>query len=172
MPSVTRRAALLAALLSASPLAPILAHAANAADAAKAAIEVEKPWARASSGRSAATYFTVINKGASADRLLGASTPVAGEAALHESKMVNGVMEMRPLGPVTLAPGQSLTLKPGGDHLMLTHLKGALKAGQSFPLTLNFEKAGSVTVTVPVAKAGAMSPAAGQGHAMPGMKMD
>jgi copper(I)-binding protein len=165
------RAAAFAALLAAPALllgaAPSLA-----AGSPSSAIHVEHPWARASGGRTAAAYLTVTNAGAAADRLVAASAPVAAKATLHESKMVNGIMEMRPLGPVTLQPGQSLTLKPGGDHIMLTHLKAPLKAGQSFPLTLTFEKAGAITVTVPVEKAGAMHAPAGHGQAMPGMKMD
>lgn len=173
MQPIPIRAAVLAAALLAAPVIVIgAAPELRAAETPAAAIHVEHPWARASGGRTAAAYLTVTNAGAAADRLVAASAPVAGKATLHESKMVKGVMEMRPLGPVTLQPGQSLTLKPGSDHIMLTHLKAPLKAGQSFPLTLTFEKAGAITVTVPVEKAGAMHAPAGHGQGMPGMKMD
>ncbi len=151
----------------------VLSQAALAQTDAKPAIHIEHAFARAAP-RTGGAYLTITNTGTVPDRLLAASTPVAKEAAVHESKMVNGVMTMRPRGPVTIAPGQSVALKPGGDHIMLMGLKKPLQPGESFPLTLEFEKAGAVTVAVPVEKAGAMSaPDAGMpGHSMPGMKMD
>ncbi len=156
------RAALLAALL----FLPL--HAVRAADAP---IAVEKPWARAATGKTGAAYLTLANKGSAPDRLIGAASPVAEKAELHESKMANGVMQMRPVGPLELAPGATVTLRPGGYHIMLTGLKQPLKAGTSFSLTLHFEQAGDVQVTVAVEKAGAGMPSH-TGHSMDGMKMN
>jgi copper(I)-binding protein len=68
-------------------------------------------------------------------------------------------MMMQPEGPLNLEAGKSVVLKPGGMHIMLMHLAKPLKVGESFPATLTFENAGTVTITVPVEKAGATSPA-------------
>jgi periplasmic copper chaperone A len=119
-------------------------------------IEVQHAWARASAGKTGAAYFSVVNKGATPDRLVAVSTPAADKAQIHEDKMENGMMEMRPVGPMVIAPGQSAQLKPGADHVMLMGLKHPLKEGETFPLTLSFEKAGDIQVVVTVEKAGAM----------------
>ena len=121
-----------------------------------AGIAVEHAWARASAGTTGAAYFSISNQAKTPDRVLAVRSPVAEKAALHESKMENGVMEMRPLGALTIAPGQSVLLKPGADHVMLMGLKRPLKQGETFPLTLTFEKAGEVLVTVKVEGPGAM----------------
>ena len=131
-----------------------------AAQAQQPGVAVEQAWARATPGavKVGAAYLTLVNKGKEPDKLVSVSTPVAESASLHESKMENGIMKMRPLDSVTLAPGQSLQLTPGGDHLMLEGLKHPLKEGEHFPLTLTFEKAGAQEVTVMVGKVGAMGP--------------
>ena len=69
------------------------------------------------------------------------------------------VMKMRPLAGLDIPAGQSVTLKPGGEHIMLMGLNGPLHEGQSFPLTLTFEKAGTREVSVAVEKPGAAGPA-------------
>jgi len=74
------------------------------------------------------------------------------------------VMKMRPVAGIDLPAGQAVTLQPGGLHIMLVDLAKPLKAGQTFPLTLTFEKAGSKTVNVAVEKIGAMGPAAAPQH--------
>lgn len=136
-----------------------VASGAAAQSPAKPGIVVDKIWARATPGnaRTGAAYLSVTNTGTTPDRLLGVSSPVAEKAELHENKTENGIMKMRPKAPIALKPGETVTLKPGGDHLMLIGLKQPLKEGESFPLTLTFEKAGAVQVTAKVAKAGAMS---------------
>jgi hypothetical protein len=63
---------------------------------------------------------------------------------------------MRPVAALDIPAGQPVTLKPGGEHIMLIGLQHPLREGQTFPLTLNFEKAGARTVTVAIEKAGAM----------------
>lgn len=132
-------------------------------------VAVTSVWARATppGAQSGVVYFTVTNSGAAADQLLSASTPVAGKAQLHTTIMDNGVMKMRPIKAIDVKPGATVTLKPGGMHLMLTALKGPLKQGQSFPLSLTFAKAGKVETTVSVEKIGAM----GDVQDMPGMNM-
>jgi periplasmic copper chaperone A len=123
-------------------------------------VAVTQPWARATPGMSkiGAVYLTL--RSPRADALLAAATPVAKEAQLHEMEMSGMVMKMRPLKSVALPAGHPVVFAPGGMHIMLTGLKAPLRAGESFPLTLTFAKAGEETVTVPVAKAGAMGPPA------------
>jgi periplasmic copper chaperone A len=149
---------------------------AGAQQSASSPVQVETPWARATTGTTGAAYLAITNKGAGPDRLVALKTPVAEKAELHESKVENGVMTMRPIGPLAIERGQSETLKPGGKHVMLMGLKQPLKEGDSFPLTLSFEKAGDVTVAVHVAGPGAMGADAAHDampmHDMGGMKMD
>ena len=93
-------------------------------------------------------YLTIENKGATPDKLIGGSSPAAGKVEVHETAMTNGVATMRPVkGGLSIAPGQSVTLAPGGYHLMMMDLKGPLKKGDKVPVTLAFEKAGEVKVT-------------------------
>jgi copper(I)-binding protein len=144
--------------------AAVLISAPGALAAAKSPLRVEKAWARETppAARTGAIYFTVVNDGAAADRLISVSTPAAERAEVHEMKTVNNVMSMRALKNGAVAPAKGrLTLAPGGSHVMLMGLKSALKAGGTVPLTLKFERAGEVKLTVPVA---AQPPAAGRQH--------
>ena len=131
-----------------------------------ASIQVEQPWSRATPGGAStgAVYLTITNKSHDADRLIGASSDVADKLQIHEMKVVNGTMEMREVtGGLPVPGGGSVVLKPGSFHVMLIGLKKPLKAGETIPLTLDFEKAGKVSITVPIRAIGA-------GHDdMPGM---
>ncbi len=120
-----------------------------AADASD--ISLDHVWARATAGNATtgAAYLTVTDNG-HPDRLVGASTPVAATAELHETINDGGVMKMRPVAGIALEPGKPVTFAPGGYHVMLMGLKGPLKAGDSFPLTLTFEHAQPITVTATV----------------------
>src|SRR5713226_8489594 len=124
------------------------------------AIVVERPWARATpaGARTGAAYVTLINNGSSSDSLLSAATPVADQVQFHSASEENGVSRMREMRTVEVAPGAVVTFNPGGWHIMVVGLKQPLKEGQTFPLTLNFEKAGKEDVVVSVAKVGAMQP--------------
>jgi copper(I)-binding protein len=84
------------------------------------------------------------------DRLTGASSPVCDHVEIHSMTEDNGVMKMRKQDGLNLPAGQVVALSPTGYHLMLIGLKEPLKAGQQFPLTLTFEKAGKVDTTVTV----------------------
>ena len=134
-------------------IAPLLL----AASAAQAqTVTVEQPWARATAEHAAtgAAYATLV--AGTADRLTGASTPVATTVQVHETTQDNGVMRMREVtGGLALAAGKPVTLAPGGYHIMLMGLKQQLKPGESFPLTLTFAKEPPITVTVTVNSAGA-----------------
>lgn len=99
----------------------------------------------------AAAYLTIVNKGKTADRLVAVTTPAADSAAVHSMKMEGDVMKMREIDDLPLPAGASVAMKPGmGYHIMLMKLKAPLKLGDSFPMTLQFEKAGKVDVNVKV----------------------
>jgi len=122
------------------------------------AIVVERPWARATpaGSRTGAVYVALINNGSSSDSLLSATTPVADQVQFHSASEENGISRMREMRTVEVAPGARVAFSPGGLHIMVVGLNQPLKEGQSFPLTLNFEKAGKIDVMVPIAKVGAM----------------
>jgi copper(I)-binding protein len=138
------------------------AFAQQAQPAAK--VEVTRAWARATPGKSTiGTAYATVTAPAG-DRLIGAATPVAGVAQIHQHTMENGVMKMRQVDAVPLPAGQAVVLSPGGYHIMLMDLKAPLVAGQSFPLTLTFEKAGTVETDVTVGGVGASGPAGAMDH--------
>jgi hypothetical protein len=121
-------------------------------------IKVENAWSRAAMiGHTGVVYLTIIDIGV-ADRLTAVSTPVAQTAQVHQSYSESGVMKMRPVAALPVAPGKPLTLSPGGYHVMLMGLTQPLTEGENFPLTLTFEHAPPVTVPVHVARAGAEPP--------------
>lgn len=140
---------------------------AGSAAAQTGSIAIKDAWARATPGmaENAAAYMTI--QSTIQDRLIGAATPVAKNAGPHEMTNDNGVMRMRPLAAIDLTPGRPAVLQPGGVHIMLQGLSRPLRVGESFPLTLRFEKAGMQQVTVVVEKAGAMGMDRDGGMQMP-----
>lgn len=158
MSRLTISAFLLAAAVAITPLA--LAPAALA----QSTVSVENAWSRAQIvGRNGAIYLTLKGQDGG-DRLMGASSPVASSVELHETVMDQGVMKMREVKGMQIPAGGTVMLQPGGLHIMLMNLKQPLKEGESVPLTLVFEKAGPVTTSATVAKAGASSPGGGHSH--------
>jgi hypothetical protein len=111
---------------------------------------IESPWARESVTPTGAVYFTVRNRGEQDDRLIGVASDVADRADLHASIVQDGVMRMRHVDAVEVPAGGEVALAPGGLHVMLVGLKAPLEEGGSFPLTLTFEKAGEVAITVTI----------------------
>ncbi len=120
-------------------------------------LRIDHPFARATppGARSGGVFLTVENTGGVADRLLGLSTPIARMAELHEMTLDGGVMRMRAVPTMEVKPGDKLELKPGGYHAMLSDLKQPLKVGDRFPLTLTFQHAGAIEVSVWVEAMGA-----------------
>lgn len=123
-------------------------------------IVVEQPWARATPGgaKTGAAYMTLKNNGASADRLLSATTSVAEKVQFHKMTSEGGVSRMQEMPNVNLEPGAQVVFQPGGMHMMLVELKQPLKEGQTLSITLQFEKGESIAATVPIEKVGAMGP--------------
>ena len=131
--------------------------AAFAADAQLKSLDIRQPFARATpaSAKTAAVFMTIENKGKEAERLLSVSSPAAGIVEIHEMKMDGGMMQMREVNGLEIKPGATIELKPGGYHVMLMDLKAPLKQGESVPVTLKFEKAGSVEVKAAIEAMGA-----------------
>lgn len=103
---------------------------------------------------SGAAYLTLANQGTRADKLVGLTSPVAKSVEIHTMSMDGNVMKMREVAAIELKPGETVAMNPGdGFHLMLIGLKQALKVGDKFPLTLRFEKAGKLDVSVWVEEA-------------------
>lgn len=130
-------------------------------DAARAGdLAVQQPWTRAAGqGATAAGFMAISNRGAAADRLLSASSPAARAMELHSMVRDGEVMRMRPVEAIEIQAGQTVTLRPGGLHLMLIGLSQQLRQGETVPVTLRFERAGEVQVALPVQAAGAREPA-------------
>ncbi|MDP3618884.1 MAG: copper chaperone PCu(A)C [Ramlibacter sp.] len=91
-------------------------------------------------------------------QLVGASTPVAGVAEIHEMKMEGDVMRMRAVDKVDLVPGVAFELKPGGYHLMLMDLKQPLQKDALVPLTLVFRNAAGAPLQMELQVPVAMQP--------------
>jgi periplasmic copper chaperone A len=137
---------------------------------------ITQAWSRATPGgaKIGSGYLTIENKGSAPDRLIGGSADVANKVQVHEMTMNNGVMTMRPLDQgLTIEPGKTVKLAPGGYHLMLLDLKSPLKRGDKVPVTLEFEKAGKVKLSFDVQGVGAQgpttSPSSGSKKDMKGM---
>ncbi|MCO5131120.1 MAG: copper chaperone PCu(A)C [Xanthobacteraceae bacterium] len=137
-------------------------------------LAISQAWTRATPGgaKVGGGYLTIENKGKTADRLIGGATPAAARFEIHEMSLSDGVMKMHPVaGGLTIAPGKTVKLAPGGYHLMLIDLKQPFKQGESVPVTLRFEKAGEVAISLSVQGIGAGAPGA-HGGAMMMMKQD
>ena len=90
--------------------------------------------------------MTVVNEGET-DRLVSASCPTAGAVEIHAIRVKGPVLEMRKLdGGLVIPPQNQQVLKPRGYHLLMSGLASPLSVGGKLPITLVFEKAGSVTV--------------------------
>ncbi|WP_131114368.1 copper chaperone PCu(A)C [Lichenihabitans psoromatis] len=168
------------ASLSLLSSAPASAHDVKVGD-----LVIEHPWARATPGGAqvAGGYLTIINTGTVADRLTGGSLEAATTAEFHQMSTTDGIMTMRPTGPLDIPPGGRLTLDPSSKHIMFLGLKKGLKKGETIGGTLVFDHAGTVTVSFDVEGMGAKGPsqtpsvqpstkAGHAGQSMPGMDMD
>lgn len=116
-------------------------------------LRISNPYARATAPHQPAggAYLTIENKGKSTDKLIAASSPVAKTVEIHTMSMDGNVMKMRAVPSIEIKPAEKVEMKPGqGHHVMLMGLQQPLKAGDKFPLTLTFEKAGKTEVSVTV----------------------
>jgi copper(I)-binding protein len=124
-------------------------------------LELTDLWTRATPPRAPAAggFLTITNRGDQADRLVGVSSPAAAIGEIHEMSVEDGVMTMRPLDDGLVIPAHgTVTLAPGGFHIMLIDLKAPLVEGEKAPVTLEFEKAGSIDTFLHVEGFGAKGP--------------
>jgi len=118
-------------------------------------------WARATPPRAQAAggFLTIENTGTETDRLVDANSPIAGRVEIHEMAMNDGVMTMRALTEgIEIPAGDSITLAPGGVHIMFMDLKDGFTEGSPVAMTLVFENAGEIEVSLPVLGLGAKGP--------------
>lgn len=109
-------------------------------------LKIDDVWARTGQpGQVSAAYMDIKNKGA-ADKLIAAQCDCAKATELHDVQMVDGTMKMVPVPAMDIPAKGELKLKQGSYHIMLIGLNRPLVAGEKLPITLKFEKAGTVTV--------------------------
>lgn len=121
---------------------------------------VVSPWTRATPGgaKIAGGYLKITNNGKTADRLVKAVSSISDRVEIHEMSMTDGVMKMRAVPDgLTIKPGETVELKPGGFHMMFMDIKQPLKQGDTMKATLTFEKAGTVDISFNVSSIGATS---------------
>ncbi|SDD97751.1 copper chaperone PCu(A)C [Rhodospira trueperi] len=154
----------LVALLGALFLIPSSTIATHAEEVTVGPLTIADPWARASAGRAraGAAFMSITNDGAEADRLVAADADVSEVVELHTHIKDGDVMRMRKVEAIDVPADETTVLQPGGLHVMFIGLHESLKEGEAFPVTLTFEHAGDVEVTVTVKSVGAMG--GGMGH--------
>ncbi|HEV2228490.1 MAG TPA: copper chaperone PCu(A)C [Steroidobacteraceae bacterium] len=143
---------MLGAALAALAVLPLNAQ----PSAAAGALTVADAWVRAVPGAAvAAAYMKLHNGGTRPIRVTGVRSALAASAMIHETQLVGGVSTMRPHEPLTIAPGASVELKPGGLHVMLHDLAHPLAVDEQVPLELLLEGGGRVEVRARVRPLGA-----------------
>lgn len=117
-------------------------------------------WTRATppGAPTAGGYLTITNSGSEPDRLIAVSSPVSGKSELHIMETKDGVMTMHPVDGIEIPAGGSVALAPGGFHLMFITLSEPLKEGAKMPVTLTFEKAGSIDTFLHILAIGSDGP--------------
>lgn len=142
---------------------------ASAGERAASTVRIENPTAIMSTPRFGAAYGSITL--AEPDTLTGASSNCCTAVEIHQSRMNNGVMQMRKLDAVAAKADRPILFVPhgkaGGEdsmHLMLIGAKEPLKPGDSFDITLHFAKAGKQTARFNVAKPAAQAQDAAHAH--------
>jgi copper(I)-binding protein len=142
-------------------LVTILALPAFALDYKLGAIEISHPWSRATppTAEAGGGFLAITNTGATPDRLIAVKSPAADKVEIHEMKMDGNIMRMREVEKgIEIPPGATVELKPGGFHVMFMGLRAPFAKDAKVPLTLVFEKAGSIDVELMVQAMGAQPP--------------
>ena len=117
------------------------------------ALTLAAPYSRATLPNApvAGGFLTIANGGEADDRLIAASSAIAGRMEIHEMVMDGDVMAMRALEEgLPIPAGQTVALQPGGYHLMFMDLTGPLVEGETVDVTLTFEDAGQITVPLSI----------------------
>lgn len=129
-------------------------------------ISVENAYAYATTPvqKNGVVFMTIINSGAAPDRVTAGVAPVAQSVELHTHLTEGSTMKMMKVDAYDIPGGGTVALESGGHHIMLMGLRASLKAGETFPLSLTFEKAGVQEVTVTVLPPGEAPPMADHAH--------
>ena len=129
---------------------------------------IDHAWSRAppAMAQAGVVYLTITSP--TSDQLIGAASPIAQSVEVHQSRMQDGVMQMRATLELDIPAGKPVRLAPGGYHAMLIGLVKPLQAGDHFPLTLMFRQAGVVTTEVTVERVGTSAPALPPGKEIDG----
>jgi hypothetical protein len=123
---------------------------------AVAQLEIEQPWTRATApgAKVGVGYMVIRNKSASADRLVGVSSPAAARVETHVTLKDGDIMRMREVKGYEVPANGSFELKPGGAHLMFVDIQRPFKEGERIAAVLTFEKAGELRVEFHVGRLG------------------
>ncbi len=124
-------------------------------------LTLDAMWTRATppGAPTAGGYLAITNTGSEADTLVSVASPLAAMSDLHVMETKDGVMSMHPAeGGVPIPAGATVTLAPGGFHIMFMGLTSPLKQGETLPVTLTFAKAGKIDVSFPILAIGAKGP--------------
>ncbi|WP_309672380.1 copper chaperone PCu(A)C [Gemmatimonas sp.] len=114
-------------------------------------MEVRQSWARiADSGATSGAYMEIGNNDTVSITLVGASTPDAGAAEVHETMQQDGTAHMMPRPALRIPAGDVVEMAPGGLHVMLVDVRRALTVGDSVRISLRFSDSTNVVVVVPV----------------------
>ena len=147
--------------LALAALFAVLAVPAFARDYKLGAIEIGQPWTRTTppTAEAGGGFLVLKNTGTTPDRLIAVKSPAADKVEIHEMKMDGNIMRMREVERgIEIPPGATVELKPGGFHVMFMGLKAPFAKEAKVPLTLVFEKAGSIDVDLMVQAMGAQAP--------------
>ncbi|MBN9669237.1 copper chaperone PCu(A)C [Roseibium aggregatum] len=158
--------------LAAAAALTLVSFSVSAMDYTVGDLTISKAWTRATPPKAKAGggFIEIVNNGSEADRLVAAKSDVSGKVELHEMAVIDDIMKMREMkGGIEIPAGETVTLQPGGLHIMFMGLSQPFEEGSTVPVVLTFEKAGDVSIELPVAKMGAKE----MGHgAMDHSKMD
>lgn len=147
--------------LATAVLAGALAQAVTAQDTGVSSLGIEEAWVRAlpPTQKTTAAYMTLTNRGSAAIKIVGGSTPIAAQVEIHTTREVEGYMRMERLEGISLGPGESLRLAPGGTHLMLIGLERMPLPGESVELCLQPGAGPAVCADAAVRRSESASPA-------------
>jgi len=146
--------------IAAATALTLVSLSAIAADYKAGDLTLSNTWTRATPPKAKAGggFVEIVNNGSETDKLVAAKSDVAAKVEIHEMSVTDGVMKMRELeGGIEIPAGETVTLKPGGLHIMFMGLNQSFEEGSTVPVVLTFEKAGDVAVELDVAKMGAKS---------------
>jgi copper(I)-binding protein len=145
----------------------LFASTAQSEDAKAGDLMISGAWCRAAPATSdqANCYVTIENKGAAADRLVGASTAAAEKVEIRQVKSGGGLIDKPVDGGLLISSNDKAVLAPGGYHIALVNTKVALKKGAKQAIDLQFDKAGKASVNFDVLAVSSKGPPAPKANA-------